>query len=167
MSRYSAAASLSANTLPAAGRSGLFVVMSMGMAVLVIVMLVVAMLIMMVVMIMAVRMLTMRMAMRMMIMMTVRFRGMVVVMPMAVLMIMSATLIGAAFGIERRLDLDHAGAEPSDHGLDDMIAPDAQALAGNLRRQMTIAEMPGNAHQMLRITPADLDQRLRRGDDFD
>jgi hypothetical protein len=33
--------------------------------------------------------------------------------------------ISAAFGIERRLDLDHAGAQTSDHRLDHMIAPDA------------------------------------------
>ena len=41
---------------------------------------------------------------------------------------MAAAGIGAAFGIERRLDLDDARAEPLHHRLDDVIAPDAQAL---------------------------------------
>ena len=37
--------------------------------------------------------------------------------------------IGAAFGIERRLDLDHARAKPFHHRLDHVIAADAQAFA--------------------------------------
>jgi hypothetical protein len=50
-----------------------------------------------------------------------------------VMMIMRAVVvgrgIGAAFGIERRLDGDHLSAEPARHLLDDMIAPDAQRTA--------------------------------------
>ena len=59
--------------------------------------------------------------------------------------------IGAAFGIERRLDLDHAGAQTRHHRLDDVVAADAQRLRHDLRRQMAVAEMPGDADQMLRI----------------
>jgi hypothetical protein len=36
--------------------------------------------------------------------------------------------IGAAFGIERRLEHDHAGAKTFGHRLDDGIAADAQRL---------------------------------------
>jgi hypothetical protein len=75
--------------------------------------------------------------------------------------------IGAAFRIEWRLDLDDAGAEALYHFLDDVIAPDPQRLAHDLRRQMAIAEMPGQANQMKRIAAADFEQRLRRGHDFD
>ena len=75
--------------------------------------------------------------------------------------------IGAAFGIERRLDLDHARAEPLHHRLDDMVAADAQALGHDLRRQMAIAEMPADADEVVRIVAADLEQPLRRGDHFD
>jgi hypothetical protein len=75
--------------------------------------------------------------------------------------------IGAAFGIERRFDLDHARAQSPDHRLDDMVAADAQAARGDLGRQMAVAEMPGDPDQMLRIGPANFDQRLRRGDDLD
>jgi hypothetical protein len=42
--------------------------------------------------------------------------------------------IGAAFGIERRLDRDHLGAEPLHHRLDHVIAANAQASAHDLRR---------------------------------
>src|ERR1700675_4415828 len=54
--------------------------------------------------------------------------------------------ISAAFGIERRLDLDDAGAKPGHHRLDDVVAADAQALRHDLGRQMAVAEMPGARH---------------------
>src|ERR1700675_1309000 len=59
--------------------------------------------------------------------------------------------ISAAFGVERRLDLDDARAEPLHHFLDDMVAPDPKTVARDLRRQMTIAEMPSEANQVERI----------------
>ena len=77
-------------------------------------------------------------------------------------MIMGRLRIGAAFGIERRLNLDDARAEPLHHRLDDMIAANAQALRHDLRRQMAVAEMPGDADQMQGIGAADLDQWLGR-----
>jgi hypothetical protein len=69
--------------------------------------------------------------------------------------------------IERRLDLDHPAAKPTHHLLDDMIAPDPQAARRDLGRQMPVAEVPGDPHQMLRIAAADLDQRLRCCDHLD
>jgi hypothetical protein len=82
-------------------------------------------------------------------------------------MSMAGIGIGAAFGIERRLDLDDARAKPFHHRLDHMIAPDPQTLGHDLGRQMAIAEMPGHPNQMQRIDAADFDQRLWRGDHFD
>ena len=73
-----------------------------------------------------------------------------------------ARRIGAAFGIERRLDLDDPRAEPLHHRFDDMIAPNAQALGHDLGRQMAVAEMPGDPDQIMRIRPSDFDQQLRR-----
>jgi hypothetical protein len=75
--------------------------------------------------------------------------------------------IGAAFRIEWRLDLDDAGAEALYHFLDDVIAPDPQRLAHDLRRQMAIAEMPGKANQMEWVVTANFEQRFRGGHDFD
>jgi hypothetical protein len=80
---------------------------------------------------------------------------------------MTAAGIGAAFGIERRFDLDDARAQPFHHRLDDVVAPDPQAFAHDLGRQMAVAEMPGDPDQMLRIAPAYFEQRFRRCDDFD
>lgn len=75
--------------------------------------------------------------------------------------------VSAAFGIERRLDLDHARAEAFHHGLDDVVAADAQSFGHDLRRQMAIAEMPGDADEVMRIAAADLEQRLGRRNHFD
>jgi len=69
--------------------------------------------------------------------------------------------VGAALGIERRFDFHDTRAEALDHVLDDVIPPDPQALADDLGRQMTIAEMPGQADQMKRILPTDFKQWLR------
>ena len=67
----------------------------------------------------------------------------------------TVTGIGAAFRIERRFDLNQAGPQTLHHRFDHVVAPDAQAACGDLRRQVTIAEMPGDANQMLRIAAAD------------
>ena len=75
--------------------------------------------------------------------------------------------IGATFGIERRFDLDEARAQPSHHCLDHMIAADAQSPSRDLGRQVPIAEMPGEADQMLRIVPPDFKERLWRGHHLD
>ena len=92
----------------------------------------------------------------------------VIMMRMVVVaMCMAGIGVSAAFGIERRLDLDHARTEALHHGLDDMVAADAQALGHDLRRQMTIAEMPADANEVVRIATADLQQRLGRRDHFD
>src|ERR1700694_1552986 len=77
---------------------------------------------------------------------------------------LAAAGIGAAFGIEWRFDLDHAGPQPFHHRLDDVIAPDTQALRHDLRRQMAVAEMPGDPNQVVRVGTPYLDKRLRRRD---
>jgi len=48
-----------------------------------------------------------------------------------------------------------------------MVAPDPQPLWRDLGGEMAVAEMPGDPHQMLRVTAFDFSQRLRRRDDFD
>jgi len=91
----------------------------------------------------------------------------VVMIAIMVTMIVAGADIGAAFGIERRLDLDHAGAESLHHLLDDVIAPDPQMLARDLDRQVPVAEVPGKPHHLPGIDAAQLNQRLGRGDDLD
>jgi hypothetical protein len=74
--------------------------------------------------------------------------------------------IGAAFGIERRLERDHAGAKTFDHRLDDGIAADAQRLWRYFSRQVAIAEVPGDAGQGQRVGGPDFRQRFGLGDHF-
>jgi hypothetical protein len=92
----------------------------------------------------------------------------VIVVPVVVMPVRMAGLgIGPAFGVERRLDLDHPRAKPLHHGFDDVVAANAQGFGHELRRQMAIAEMPGDADEMVRIMAADLEQRLGCRDHFD
>ena len=74
--------------------------------------------------------------------------------------------IGAAFGIERRLERDHAGAKTRDHRLDHGIAADPQRLRHDFGRQMAVAEVPGDAGQGQRVGGPDLRQRFGLGDHF-
>lgn len=95
----------------------------------------------------------------------------VVIMAMMIVIVIAMRMaglgVGAAFRIERRLDLDDARAKTLHHRLDDVVAADAQALGHDLGRQMPVAEMPGEPHQMMRIAGADLEQRLSSGDHLD
>src|SRR5690348_1447975 len=147
-------------------------VTAMSVIVPVVVMFVTAMLIvmMMVVMVLAVRMamgVIMRRVMRMMLGGVIVLMALVMVIVIVrVPVLMAAAFIGAALGIERRLDLDDARAQSPDHGFDDVIAADAQAFCHDLRRQMPVAEVPGDPHQMLRIASPDLEQRLGGSDHF-
>lgn len=75
--------------------------------------------------------------------------------------------IGAAFRIERRLDLDDAAAEPLHHVGDHVVAADANPFFADLGRQMTIADMPGKPRELARADAANLQKRLGRGDDLD
>ena len=75
--------------------------------------------------------------------------------------------IGAAFGIERRLERDHPGAQTLDHRLDHRIAADAERLRHYLGRQMAVAEVPGDAGQGQRVGGPDFRQRFRLGDHLD
>jgi hypothetical protein len=135
--------------------------MSMGVAVM---MIVTAMLV--VLMIVVVRMIAMTTA----VMMTgMIMRGVVmnVVMGVACGIRVALAVIGATFRIKRRFDFDDPRSQPLRHFLDHVVAPDAQRFGRNLCRQVTVAEMPGDADQMLRIGATDLQERLGRRNHLD
>lgn len=95
--------------------------MSMGMTVvMIVVMLAMTMIVRVTMIVMRVIMVTMIMMAVVVVIMTVR--------PM------TAARIRSALGIKRRFDGDNARTEATHHVLDHMIAPDAKALADNLRR---------------------------------
>ena len=141
----------------------------MSMGVVVVMMGMVAMLIMMMVVV-VMRMIVMVMVtITMVVTVIVRFAmGMIVPgVSMRVLVGMRMLGIGAALGIERRFDLDDTGPQPLHHRLDHVIPANAQAFRHDLRRQMAIAEMPGDPDQMMRIAAADFRERLWSSDHLD
>jgi hypothetical protein len=77
---------------------------------------------------------------------------------MAVMVIVTA--VRAAFGLERSFDLSENCAEAGKHPFDHMVRPDKEGFMSNLRRQMTIAEVPCKAHKLARIFMPHLDKRL-------
>jgi hypothetical protein len=72
--------------------------------------------------------------------------------------------IGTRFGVERRLDSRDRCSEVCDHLLQYMIAADADSIGKNLRGHMTIADVPSDAREKMRIA-GDLGDRFRGGND--
>ena len=134
------------------GFGGLFVFMSMGVAV---VMLVTTMLVMVVVMMMVVIVTAMIVFGMIVACMAVRFVPVII------------AGIGAAFRIERGFDLDHPRPQPLHHAFDDVIATNSQGSPRDLRRKVAVTKMPGDANQMLGVVAANFKQRLRRRHDLD
>lgn len=91
----------------------------------------------------------------------------VMVMPVMVMAVRRRHFVGAAFGLERTLDLADLRTEPLQHVGDDVIAPDPEPGRPDLGLEMAIAEVPGEAHQMTGVAAADLGKLLRLGDDLD
>jgi hypothetical protein len=98
----------------------------------------------------------------------------VVIMPavMIVIVIMpmrmpTLGMIGPARRLERLIDLEDDGAEALQHGADDMIAQDDDAVFLDLGRKMPVAEMPGELDQMRSVASANLEELLVRGEDLD
>src|SRR5580700_1167302 len=77
---------------------------------------------------------------------------------MAVMVIV--TTVRAAFGLEPSLNLSENCPEAGKHVFDHMVGPDTEGFMSNLRRQMTIAEMPCKAHKLARIVMPYLDNGL-------
>ena len=71
--------------------------------------------------------------------------------------------VGADLRIERGLRSCNPATKARDHLGDYMILADAQTLADDLHRQVTIAEMPGDAQQTSRVSGLDFEDRLGGG----
>jgi hypothetical protein len=77
---------------------------------------------------------------------------------MAVMVIV--TTVRTAFGLKRSVAFSENCAEAGKHLFDHMVRPNTEGFMSNLRRQMTIAEMPCKAHKLARIFMPHLDNRL-------
>ncbi len=71
--------------------------------------------------------------------------------------------VSAAFGLEGGLHLYELRSQAVEHILDHMVGPNAKNLVPNFSRQMSISQMPGKAHELIRIFMPDFDNRLRSG----
>ena len=83
----------------------------------------------------------------------VAFRPMFVGMLMRPMIVMVvpvrlAIAIGATFRIEGGEERRHGCTEPLQHFLDDVIVTDTQSIAEELSRQMPVAKVPGDAHEI-------------------
>jgi hypothetical protein len=79
---------------------------------------------------------------------------------MMVTMLMAA--VSAAFGLKGRLRLNEDRSKAAQHVFDDVIWPNAERLTSELRRDMSIAEMPRQTHKLTGIPVGDIDDGLRR-----
>ena len=84
-----------------------------------------------------------------------------------VMMIVRLRVVSSAFGLERRVDRDHLGAERRKQLFNRRIALHPQPLLQDLHRHMPVAEMPGEPRQRRKVGGAGLDQRLGLSDDLD
>lgn len=99
---------------------------------------------------------------------TVIMGAMAVVMIMGVAMLMDLRRrIGAALGLERRIDQRDPGAKGRQQSLDGEIALGADAVWQKLHCNVTVAEMPGQPRQRAEIGGTHLEQWLRRRHHFD
>jgi hypothetical protein len=92
---------------------------------------------------------------------------MIMVMVMVVAVVAGRRRVGAALGLEWRVDISKLGAEAFQQGLDRRIAAQPQPSFQNLHRHMTVAEVPGEPRQRGKVGGPRLDQRFGFGDDLD
>lgn len=91
----------------------------------------------------------------------------VVVVSMVVVTMGLRGLIGAAFRLERHFDDGNGRAQSDRHLLQNRVAGDADAVGKQFGGHVAVAEMPGQASEMVRIACHDLRHRLFGRDDGD
>jgi hypothetical protein len=77
------------------------------------------------------------------------------------MVVLSAATVGATLGLKRRPHLDEISSQAFEHGFDHMVGSNAKDRATDLRRQMSVPQMPGEPRQLLGISMADIYHRLR------
>src|SRR5262245_17081356 len=82
---------------------------------------------------------------------------------MSAMIIAVMVTVGAAFRLERGLQLQELRSGAMEHLLDHMIAPNAKNPIANFSRQVPISQMPGKAHELVGIFMPHFDDKLRRG----
>jgi hypothetical protein len=73
--------------------------------------------------------------------------------------------VRALLRIKRRVEGSQQSAEPPQHVLDHMIAPNTQPVADDLHLDVPVANVPGEPRQRMAVRGGDFDQRLRAAND--
>jgi hypothetical protein len=89
----------------------------------------------------------------------------VVVVLMAVAVTMAA--VGAALGREGLAHVAHPGTKAQEHRRNDVIATDQDAVRLDLRRQMAVADVPGEDGECTRVGGTDFEEIFLGRDHFD
>jgi hypothetical protein len=83
------------------------------------------------------------------------------------IMVMAVSDISAAFRLERSLHPGEIGSKPKEHVLDYVVGSNAKNVIVDFGRQMTISQMPTEAHQLMGVLVGDFDDKLRGGQDHE
>ena len=102
-----------------------------------------------------------------MVMVVVTMIVMVVTVMMVVMTMLLRSFVGAAFGLERRINNGHLGAQALEQRFYRRIAGEPQPPLQDLHRYMTVTEMPGQARKRGKVGRANLEQQLGLSDDLD
>src|SRR5262249_43081855 len=80
---------------------------------------------------------------------------------LVLMVVVVCVLISTMFRVERRLDRGEPRAQAAQHLFQHAVAPDAQPVAYHLHLSVAIADVPGEARELVRACGRDLEQRLR------
>jgi hypothetical protein len=85
------------------------------------------------------------------------------VVPMFVMAVMVAVAaVRTAFGLKGSAHVYKIGPEAAEHILDDMVGPNAKNLVLNFSGQMSISQMPCEAHALIGIFMSDFNEKFGR-----
>lgn len=90
----------------------------------------------------------------------------VVIMAVVVMIVPTMGVVSAPHRLESRFNRGDGRAQPFQHGANNVIALDENAVGINLGRQVAVAEMPGKLRQVQRIATTHFEQLFLCGNDF-
>ena len=88
----------------------------------------------------------------------------VIVLPVMVVVVLAAA-IGPAFGLKRRFNLQQLGSEPNKHVFDHVVGSNKKNVSSNFGRQVPIAQVPGQTHQLVAVRMPDFYKCFGSGSD--
>jgi hypothetical protein len=75
-------------------------------------------------------------------------------------MFVAVVSVRAALGLKKSAHVYKICSEPAEHILDHVVGPNAKNLVLNFSGQMSISEMPCQAHALMRILMSDFNEKF-------